>query len=91
MNSKIKSNDFFDLSGKTVIITGGSGLLGTQYAEGLSQIGANVVVADKNYSKAKILVNDLKKKYGVEHFAIKLDVVNRKSVQNMVSKVIRKY
>ena len=38
----------FDLSNRTVILTGGSGLLGSQYAEGLSQAGANLVLADIN-------------------------------------------
>ena len=39
-------NKLFDLSDKVVVITGAAGLLGTQYAYGLSQAGANVVLSD---------------------------------------------
>ena len=46
-------NPLFDLSNNVIILTGAGGLLGTKYAEGLSQVNANVVLADKNYSKVK--------------------------------------
>ena len=36
----------FDLKGKTAIITGGSGLLGTEFCRTMAEAGANVVVAD---------------------------------------------
>ena len=49
MNTK----KIFDVSGKTIIITGAAGLLGEQYAEGLSQVGANVVLADIDFKKCK--------------------------------------
>ena len=43
----------FDVSGKTIVLTGAAGLLGEQYSEGLSQVGANVVLADMNFKKCK--------------------------------------
>ena len=43
----------FDLSNRVVIITGAAGLLGTQYAYGLSNAGANVVLADIDLKKSK--------------------------------------
>ena len=42
-----------DLSEKVVFLTGAAGLLGTQYATALSSAGANVVLADINYTKCK--------------------------------------
>ncbi len=59
MNAK----KLFDLSGKVIIITGAAGNLGSQYAEGLSQAGANVVLGDLDYTKCKQLSMKLKKKY----------------------------
>ena len=38
----------FDLSGKTALITGGAGLLGTQHAAALAEVGATVVLSDIN-------------------------------------------
>ena len=49
MNTK----KLFDLSDKVIIITGAAGNLGSQYAEGLSQAGANVVLGDLDYTKCK--------------------------------------
>ena len=52
-----------DLSGKIVFLTGAAGLLGTQYSIALSKSGANVILADVNYSQCKKLENELKEKY----------------------------
>ena len=40
-----------DLSEKVVFLTGAAGILGTQYATALSNAGANVVLADINYTQ----------------------------------------
>ncbi len=44
--TKIDFKKKFELDGKTVIITGGCGLIGRAFAEACAQFGANVVVAD---------------------------------------------
>jgi len=84
-------NKLFDLSGKVIILTGAAGNLGSQYAEGLSQAGANVVLADLDYSKCKQLAQILKKKYRVDPEAIKLDLTQKHSISNLVTKVVKKY
>ena len=71
----------FDLSEKTVIITGGAGLLGSQYADGLSQVGANIVLAD---IEGRITIDNLKwnglaKKMGVETG----DVISEFKIENL--------
>ena len=57
MNSK----NIFDVSGKTIIITGAAGMLGTEYAKGLSEKGANVVLADLDFKKCKEISLELEK------------------------------
>ena len=83
--------EIFDLSGRVVILTGAAGLLGEQYARGLSQAGANVVLADKCYSKCKKLEIDLKKEYDVNPLAIKIDITNKKSVKKMIAEIVNRY
>ena len=51
MNKK----NIFNLHGKYILLTGASGLLGQAYAEGLSRQGANVILADIDYNKCKLL------------------------------------
>ena len=81
----------FDLSEKTVIITGGAGLLGSQYADGLSQVGANIVLADINFKSCKALSQKLEKKYHNSVLPIKLDLTDQKSIKNMVEKTMKKF
>ena len=52
----------FDLSGKVILLTGAAGNLGTQYARGLTEAGADVVLADIDYSKCKKIQLSLEKK-----------------------------
>tara|TARA_B100001013_G_scaffold202590_1_gene122727 strand:- start:17 stop:817 length:801 start_codon:yes stop_codon:yes gene_type:complete len=81
----------FDISKKVVIITGSAGLLGTQYAEGLSQMGANVVIADLDYKKCQRLSKKIKSKYGTNPLAIKLDITQKDSIKEMIKKIMKKY
>jgi len=86
MNKKL-----FDMTEKTVIITGAAGLLGEQYAKGLSEYGANVVLADMDYSKSKILTKELSEKFHTSPFPIKVDVSKKNSIKNLVNKTLKKY
>lgn len=81
----------FDLSGKVVIITGAAGNLGSRYADGLSQFGANVVLADIDYIKCKQMAKKIKEKYLTDPEPTKLDLTKKKSISNVVSKVLKKY
>jgi len=84
-------NKLFDLSGKVIILTGAAGNLGSQYAEGLSQAGANVVLADLDYSKCEQIAKRLKEEYDVDPKPIKLDLTKQSSISSLVSKTIKKY
>ena len=83
--------DSFDLTEKVIIITGGSGVLGSRYAEAVSLHGANVVIVDKNFETAKKLEKKIKQKYKTNPFAIKTDLTDKDSVKQMVQKVMKKY
>ena len=80
-----------DLSEKVVFLTGAAGLLGTQYASALSSAGANVVLADINYIKCKKIEKELKEKNNVSPFSIKMDISNKKSIDNAITKVMKKF
>jgi gluconate 5-dehydrogenase len=43
--------ELFDVRGRTIVITGGTGILGRQMAAGLASAGANVAVVSRNPSK----------------------------------------
>ena len=87
----MKIKKLFDVSDRIVILTGAAGFLGKEFANGLSQAGAHVVLADTNYKACKKLELELKKKFNVCPLALKLDVTNKKSIKSMVEKILKKF
>ncbi|MDW2402505.1 SDR family oxidoreductase [Vibrio sp. 1262-1] len=52
-------NNFFDMTGSVVLVTGATGYLGKQMCLGLGAAGATVLVNSRNLDKAKALVAEL--------------------------------
>ena len=80
-----------DLSDKVVFLTGAAGLLGSQYASALSEAGANVILADINYTQCKKMEDDIKRKNNPKSLAVKMDISNKESINKTVAKVIDKF
>ncbi len=68
-------SDFFDLEGKTAIITGASSGLGERFARALSAAGARVIVTALYMDKLEALKSDLKNSRAME-----MDVRDKRSV-----------
>jgi 2-deoxy-D-gluconate 3-dehydrogenase len=78
----------FDLGGRVAIITGGAGLLGTHYANVLSQAGASVVAADIEGAQARDLAQRIAGETGADALGVEVDVSQPESVQAMVDAVL---
>jgi 2-deoxy-D-gluconate 3-dehydrogenase len=72
-----------DLSGRSVIITGGAGLLGREYSRSLAGAGARVVVADLNGTGAEAVAADLRGE-NAEAVGVAVDVTDEASVARLV-------
>lgn len=81
----------FDLYGKVVILTGGTGLIGTAFGEGLVEYGCNVVICDINQEKCENKAKILQKKFGVECMGITIDVSNKKDIECLLTEVLKKF
>ena len=81
----------FNLTNKIIFITGGAGLLGKNHAEAVAELGAIPILFDKNYSKARVVSNQIKKKYNTNCESIKGDITSINSVKIAVKRVIKKY
>jgi len=88
---KKPAKELFDLSGKVVVLTGAAGLLGTEYAEALSEAGASVVLADINEERCNSLAKELGSKFDTSPMSISLDLNGKSSVERMVDTVVSKY
>jgi 2-deoxy-D-gluconate 3-dehydrogenase len=73
----------FELSSRVAMVTGGAGLLGTEFCRTLAQAGAAVVIADINFYAAENLARVIVEQ-GCKATAVEVDVTNPASVQRMV-------
>ena len=83
--------DFSSLKGKTAVITGGAGILGKHFSEGLASCGSHVVIVDLNKNEAEILASDLTQRYGQHCISIECDVSEPASVNSMVDEVVKQF
>ena len=75
----------FSLRGKTAVVTGGGGVLGTTFARTLAQAGAMVWVADIREDAARA-VADLLVSEGLRADALTANVLERASLEAMLAK-----
>ena len=91
MTEKFNYN-LFNLSGKSVLVTGGGGLLAKQHAIALSQIGANVFLGDTDFESAKNNSEIINQKLDVNLvFPLTLDVTNESSIIKAVREINEKF
>lgn len=72
----------FDLTGKVAVVTGGSVGLGRQMAEGLAEMGANLVLCARKKERCEQAARELKA-LGVRTVALGCDVKSPSSVQEL--------
>ena len=83
--------EIFSLKGKTIILTGSAGRVGSRFANVLSQAGANIVLVDQDKIKNEELANEIVKKYKTKCNAYHADFSNQLDVSNLVKYTIKKY
>ena len=85
----------FDLTGRTVLITGGCGQLGQQHAEAILEFGGEVILADiVSEEEQEKVVTHLKQKYDdpiwkPEISSVYMDVTDKVSIQKAVDKYVK--
>ena len=80
------NKDLFSIIDKIVVITGGMGQLGQQYAIALLEHGAKVVILDTETNKANL--NDRLAGYSTDNFMLlEADVTNRNSLENALKRI----
>jgi len=81
------TRDLFDLSGRVAIVTGGSIGLGRQMAQGLAEMGANVVLCARKKERCETTAEELRS-LGVKSMALGCDVKDPASVKDVVDATI---
>ena len=83
----MKYQKIFNLKNKVSIVTGATGMLGKEFALGLSQSGSKVAIVDLDRTKARKLAQSITKKYNIKCIGVSCDVSNEEDVSEMVETV----
>jgi NAD(P)-dependent dehydrogenase (short-subunit alcohol dehydrogenase family) len=81
--------NLFDISGKTVVITGGGGILGTEIAKGLAAVGAQITILDIDQELAASLAKEMRSE-GLPVDAVYGNVLDKSILQKAAEKIIEK-
>jgi len=87
---KIKK-DYFDLSRRVAIITGGTGLLGQQHAEAIASAGGIPVLADIRLNNIEPESLEWQERFGESACAIQTDITQPESVKELLGNVLSKF
>ena len=82
--------DWFDLTGKVAVVTGGNSGIGFGMARGLARAGANVAVVGRNAGKSARAVSELEA-IGAKAVAIEADVTESATHQRMAEIVAQRF
>jgi len=87
MNKSLKQ--LLSLKGKTAVVTGGAGYLGTAISETLAELGANLVLASRDKEKCEKKCAEILGTNGTagRAIALELDVLRKESVDGFFAKV----
>ena len=76
------SSNYFNLEGKTALITGACGLLGKEHAEALLEVGAGIILTDISNKELRHTHDSLKTKYPNSSIIIhKMDVTDEANIR----------
>jgi NAD(P)-dependent dehydrogenase (short-subunit alcohol dehydrogenase family) len=79
------------LNGKVIVVTGGGGLLGRHFCEGIAANGGVVVVADRDEGAARRVADTIVRSYPGGALAAKFDMTDKHSVCSLISLVMQQY
>ena len=99
----MSNSNQFDLRGRAVIVTGGAGMLGREYARALARNGANVVVADLDGELAETVAASINAGNAATNahtgaegsrgtaLGVKVDVSDQASVRQLIQSTLDRF
>ncbi|QEG33435.1 SDR family oxidoreductase [Bythopirellula goksoeyrii] len=75
----------FDLTGKTALITGGTGFLGRSLASALAEAGARVIVCSTSQERAESLAHQLTDPNSIGHLGLALNHMNEAGIDQAIN------
>jgi NAD(P)-dependent dehydrogenase (short-subunit alcohol dehydrogenase family) len=89
-NQQPTVRQLFDLTGRVAIVTGGAAGLGRQMADGLAEMGANVVLCARKKERCEKAAEELQA-LGISALGMGCDVTNPASIQEVVDAAVARF
>jgi NAD(P)-dependent dehydrogenase (short-subunit alcohol dehydrogenase family) len=83
-------NSIFNLEGKIALITGGAGVLGSNFANVLAKQGVIVGIVSQSIEKANKTVTAIESNGG-KAFAVQANVLNKEELEKAKGVIVEKY
>jgi NAD(P)-dependent dehydrogenase (short-subunit alcohol dehydrogenase family) len=80
----------YDFKGCTIVITGGTGILGREIVSGLAECGATVVMLTRDEARGKAIADKIGTKKG-SIVCVKADVLDKSSLERAAEEIMKKF
>jgi gluconate 5-dehydrogenase len=86
-------HDLLSLEGRTAVVTGGAGYLGSEVSSTLAELGANVVIASRDREKCERRCEEISAavQKPIQMLALELDLLDQRSIQNCIDESVKRF
>lgn len=84
----IEQQKYFDFTGRTIVVTGGTGVLGSEMSRSLIQCGANVALLSRDPAKAKTTIAQFAEAKG-KCVVFEADVMNKLALEKAAGEITK--
>jgi NAD(P)-dependent dehydrogenase (short-subunit alcohol dehydrogenase family) len=79
--------DLFDLKGRTAVITGGCGILGQRFAEGLAEFGASLALLDLDQQALQKSATEIAARHGAQVKGYACDITQPEAIRGVAKTI----
>jgi NAD(P)-dependent dehydrogenase (short-subunit alcohol dehydrogenase family) len=74
------------LKGRTALVVGGAGWLGSEISDALAEMGADIIVASRDVEKCRVLSDTLSQAHKVDAHGLFIDITDRDSIAECIDR-----